>query len=299
MNLATHSAVLWRYRGIVAGGVLLGVVLAVLASYQGTWDGGPKLTPRGSETWTSESSLLVTQTGFPEGRVTLPEVPTPSEGSVEQQTPEQSGNGRLEFADPLRFAFLAQLYAQLAVSDRVVDQLPKGTTRAQIEAIPVEGLAATQLPLIKLTTTAGSSEAARGLNTDVVKALQGVLADDQATNDIQAPQRTRVELLNAPAGPVMTAGRSHTGSILALLLCVLGAVGVAHLLAALRDKRHGQEGPTDFGAIEIDELDLDWNEPVDSQEAPAPWPADDRDSVRSIDPKSADDRRSSGSQLVR
>jgi hypothetical protein len=48
MNLATHAAVLWRYRAVTITGLVLGIVLAVLAAYQVGWDGGPKLTPRGS-----------------------------------------------------------------------------------------------------------------------------------------------------------------------------------------------------------------------------------------------------------
>ena len=33
MNLARHAAVLWRFRRITAAGLLLGIVLAVFASY--------------------------------------------------------------------------------------------------------------------------------------------------------------------------------------------------------------------------------------------------------------------------
>ena len=75
MDLARHAGVLWRYRWVTAGGILLGIVLAVLASYQVTTSG---LEPRGSSTYTSESQLLVTQVGFPEGRSVLP-VPPPSD----------------------------------------------------------------------------------------------------------------------------------------------------------------------------------------------------------------------------
>src|SRR3954452_7010113 len=73
MNLSRHAAVLWRFRIVTAVGVVLGILLAVLASYRVTFDGGLTLTPRGVETWSATSNLLVTQPGYPEGRVTLPQ----------------------------------------------------------------------------------------------------------------------------------------------------------------------------------------------------------------------------------
>jgi hypothetical protein len=285
MNLATHAAVLWRFRAVTVTGIVLGIVLAVLAAYKVGWDGGPSLEPRGSETWTSESSLLVTQEGFPEGRVTLPETPLP--GAV-PPTPEQqavTGDKKLQFADPLRFSFLAQLYSQLAVSDRVLDEVPGNPERGQIEALTVEGLAATQLPVIKLTTTAASAEAAKDLNVNLVKALQDVLASDQERADISSQQRTRVELLSAPAAPTKTAGRTHTGSILALLLCLIGAVAVAHLLAAIRDRREGGWGEADAGTALTDEP-FSWDDDDGANAIIVPWSAggrgDDQDSESTV-----------------
>jgi hypothetical protein len=225
MDLAQHAAVLWRFRAILAGGLVLGIVLAVLAAYQ-----LPSLSPRGSETWTSTSSLLITQSGAPEFRTLAG---APAGGTA----PSGTDGTDLEFADPNRLSALASLYAQLATGDRVRSQLPEKPKPAQIDAIALEGNASTQLPVVKLTTTAGSGEAARRLNEHTVQALQQVVRTEQSRNAIPAGQRIRIDQINAPAAPVLTAGRSHTASILALLLCVLGAVALAHLLAALRDGR--------------------------------------------------------------
>ncbi len=268
MDLAQHAAVLWRFRAVVAGGVVLGTLLAVLAAYQ-----LPSLSPRGSETWTSESSLLVTQSGFPEGR-TLAGVPETGTGEVGGA----GGNDGGSFADPDRLSALASLYAQLATGDRVRRQLPGSPKPAQIQALPVEGNASTQLPVIKLTTTAGSGPAARELNQQTVKALQTVLTSEQSRNAIPAEQRIHIDKINAPAAPVMTSGRSHTASILAFLLCALGAVALAHLLAALRDGREDTQA--------LDGVVVPWTvaengarvdqDPVEAQEpmaAHAPEPA--------------------------
>ena len=268
MDLAQHAAVLWRFRAVVAGGVVLGTLLAVLAAYQ-----LPSLTPRGSETWTSESSLLVTQSGFPEGR-TLAGVPETGTGEVGGA----GGNDGGSFADPNRLSALASLYAQLATGDRVRSQLPGSPKPAQIQALAVEGNASTQLPVIKLTTTAGSGPAARALNQHTVEALQNVLTSEQSRNAIPAEQRIHIDKINAPAAPVMTSGRSHTASILAFLLCALGAVALAHLLAALRDGREETQA--------LDGVVVPWTvaengarvdqDPVEAQEpmaAHAPEPA--------------------------
>jgi hypothetical protein len=76
-----------------------------------------------------------------------------------------------------------------------------------------------------------------------VAALKTVVTSEQGKNDIPAGQRIRIDQINSPATPVKTAGRSHTASILAFLLCLLGSVALAHLLAALRDGREEDMQP--------------------------------------------------------
>ena len=232
MDLAQHAAVLWRFRAVVAGGLVLGTLLAVLAAYQ-----LPSLTARGSESWSSTSSLLVTQAGFPEGRSTLPGAADPELGAGSAVGGGTGAATDLEFADPNRLSALASLYAQLATGDRVRKQLPERPKPSQIEAIAVEGNASTQLPVTQITTTAASAQSARALNLHTVGALKKVLTTEQARNDIPAGQRIQLDQISAPAAPVKIAGRSHTASILAFLLCLLGSIAVAHLLAALRDGR--------------------------------------------------------------
>ena len=129
MDLAQHAAVLWRFRAVVAGGIALGIVLAILAAYQ-----LPSLSPRGSETWSSESSLLVTQQGFPEGRVHAAHRADRGTIRTPRSAAARTAEGRLEFADPDRLSALASLYAQLAFSDRVRQRLPEKPTAAQIQA---------------------------------------------------------------------------------------------------------------------------------------------------------------------
>src|SRR5215210_2429926 len=173
MNLARHAAVLWRYRVVTAACVLLGVVLAIAASYKVTTSG---VEPRGESTYSSVSQVMVTQPGFPEGRVVLPMAPTGDQADQADVDPN-----RLEFADPSRFMALADLYTKLLVSDEVRTRIPGRPKEKQIVASPLPAVSgAPILPIIQLTVTARSSEAATQLNRDAVRSLQKLLKERQA-----------------------------------------------------------------------------------------------------------------------
>lgn len=234
MNLARHAAVLWRFRALTAAGLLLGIVLAVLASYEVTPGG---IDRRGTSTYSSASQLLVTQAGFPEGRVTLPTGPAPG---ARTEQPEVDPD-RLEFGDPNRFMLLTDLYTKLIVSDEVRRRIPGRPAETQIDATPVAGGSGTPiLPIIQLTVTAGSPRAATTLNANTAGALRALLAEKQVSNGISPAQRVRIATLKAPSPGVLTAGPSHTASILALLLCLVGTVAVTHLLASMREPAGGR-----------------------------------------------------------
>jgi hypothetical protein len=245
VDLSRHAAVLWRFRIVTAVGLGLGVMLAILASYQPTWDGGPAIKARGFETWQAKSSILVTQPGFPEGRVTLPTQAlgegVTTAGGQPAVDPTSPPEDQVEFADPARLAGLADLYSKFLTSDQVLSRVPGRPTSAQIQASPFQssqgGLV---LPVIQLTATAGTSETARRLNTQVFNSLRAVLAERQKANQIGRGKRVEVTFIDAPEA-ALTAGRKHTTAILAFVLCLLGTLAVTHLLASLRDRRNTED----------------------------------------------------------
>lgn len=245
MDLSRHLAVLWRYRVVTAIGVFLAIVFAVLASYKPSPSGFEK---RGVSTYGSSSRLLVTQAGFPEGRVVLP---TPPPG--EEPNPDSVG-----FADPARFMALADLYTKLILSDEVRREIPERPTAAQVDAEPIASVSgAPILPIIELTTRASSAAAARQLNLHTVTALRNLLKRRQASNDIPVGERVQIGILNAPSRGFLTGSPSHTASILAFLLCLIGTIAVTHLLESIRLRR---EGPAE------DQVAFDWSigpEPAD------------------------------------
>jgi hypothetical protein len=240
MNLGRHAAVLWRFRRVTAVGVVIAIFLAVLASYR-IGPGG--LTPRGSETWTANSSILVTQPGFPEGRVTLPTqqidmegaVTTEGDPAVEEET--STPDDQVEFADPGRLAALGDLYAKFLSSDEILSKVPEKPSPTQIQASPFAASQSGQLlPVIQLSTMAPSAKGAHTLNMHVFEALTDFISARQKANDIGTGKRIELKMIQAPA-PQLTSGRKPTGSVLVFMLVMLGTVAIAHLLEALRNRR--------------------------------------------------------------
>jgi hypothetical protein len=234
MNLARHAAVLWRFRAVTAAGLALGLLLAIVASYRVSLDGGLSLVARGTYTYSSQSRLLVTQPGFPDGRVVLPTAPV-ADSKTEEADVDPN---RLEFGDPTRFTYLADLYTKLIVSDEVRRRIPGRPSEAQIDASPLAAVSGTPvLPIIQLTVKADSPAAATSLNANTATALRGVLEYQQARNGVLSAQSVRIATLKAPSPGVLAAGPSHTASVLAVLLCLIGTIAVTHLLEALRPRR--------------------------------------------------------------
>ncbi len=247
MNLARHAAVLWRFRAVTATGLLLGILLAVLASYKISFAGGPSLVARGTSTYNSESQILVTQNGFPEGRVTLPDAPILGNGGESDPKSKVDPN-RIEYGDPNRFNALADLYTQFLTSDQVRDRVPEKPKPSQITASPLPATSgAPILPIISLATTAESSKGAHQLNLHMLDALRGLLEEQQDKAGIAPAARVRLDVMKAAQPGSLLSGPSHTASILALLLAVIGTIAVTHLLASLRSG-------------DVDEADDEWLE---------------------------------------
>jgi hypothetical protein len=237
MNLSRHAAVLWRFRRVTAVGVLVGIFLAIFASYR---IGSGGLTPRGSETWTAISSILVTQPGFPEGRVTLPTTQVDDAVTVEGDpavSKDAKPDDQVEFADPGRLAALGDLYAKFLTSDEILSKVPEHPSPAQVMASPFAASQSGQLlPVVQLTTMATAPKAARDLNLHTFEALKTFITNRQEANDIGVGKRIELKLIQEPAVQ-LSSGRKPTASVLVFILVMLGTVAVAHLLEAARNRR--------------------------------------------------------------
>jgi hypothetical protein len=270
MNLARHAAILWRFRAVTATGLAIGLFLAILASYTVSLSGGPKLVSRGTSTYTSTSQILVTQRGCPNCRVVLPVAPaTTGTTTTTGEQPSTSSNDSVQaFADPGRFMLLADIYTQYITSDEVLRRIPQHPSAAQITATPLPANSGTILPIISLSTIGPSSKGAYQLNLDTIKALRSLINDEGTQNKVKQDERVELQMLKSPSPGALLAGPSHTASILALLLCIIGTIAVTHLLASLRDRPRPSEDDYD-----LEELGL--------------WPADEAGNVHAPEPAGA------------
>jgi hypothetical protein len=240
MNLARHASVLWRFRRVTAGGVVLGIALAIFAGYHVSSSG---LTPRGSETWSAVSSILVTQAGFPEGRVTLPEkqigeaVTAEGEDAVKE---DASPSDQVEFADPGRLSALGDLYSKFLTSDVVLSRVPGQPSPASVTASPfASSQGGLLLPVIQLTTVGPTAQAAQQTNLGVYNALLDYMDEQADANEIAKARRVELKVLAKPE-VMLTSRPKPTASVLAFLLVMLGTVAVTHLLEALRNRKQDE-----------------------------------------------------------
>jgi hypothetical protein len=98
-----------------------------------------------------------------------------------------------------------------------------------------------------------------------------LIEKQQVENGIGPGQRIEIKLIDAPRS-ALTSGRTKTGAILILLLCVLGTLAVCHLLEGLRPRP--QEPVDELVDWDIamakpehdDDADLDVTPPAHSRE---------------------------------
>ena len=230
MDLPLYFRVLWRFRLLVSAGLVLACALAVLAFGRIDFDGGrPTIVPRQTEVWGSNATLLVTQRGFPLGR----SITQVYDFSRDPETGREIAEPR--FAAEGRFAELAAVYAQLAMSDHVIGlMLRDGPILGGIEAEAVRTSDRTTLPLVRVTATADSPQAAEKLAKRNVTAFLAYLKHEQALNKIEADNRVIVTVVESPQGAELLVPRKLTQPIVVFMTVMFGVAGLAFLLHNLR-----------------------------------------------------------------
>jgi len=269
MDIRLHLKVLWRWRRLVAVGVVVAVLLSILVTF--------KVGPGGFEwrspaTYESTSRTFVTQAGFPWGRTTLP-----GSDPTQQAVPQPDKPSR-SFAPPARFTELATVYSYLAQSENVRRLIKPMPQEGQIQVATVPNpMTGDPLPLLQIITKSDSAAGARALNRDTIQALRIYLNENVRLNRVPADERVQLEVLNPPRFAVLTGGRSPTRSIIIALLVLVGTVVAVYVLENLYPSRlqaaaSGQgEGPADpFQDLELDfEPDELWG-PLGEIERPKP-----------------------------
>jgi len=108
VDFQLYARVLWRFRLLVVCGLLLATTLAMLSIVRVSSDG---LKYRETELWSSSTRLIVTQQGFPWGRLLA------QDPSLSAEAAQSLG---IPLADPNRLNNLTILYAELATADPVL-----------------------------------------------------------------------------------------------------------------------------------------------------------------------------------
>lgn len=226
MDLKLYGRVLRRFKFLVLIGLLLAIVLALLSFARVSFAGGkPALVYRSPITYESNETLLVSQSGFPEGRSTFP---------VTNPTTDTS-----TFADPSRFASLADFYAYLANSDAVTEAAARavGHVSGTYVATPVYsagGSSQTLEPVLQIRGLGATPEIAEQFARAGSAALRGYLNAQQTQAHIGSSERVLVTVLNAATNSTVFAGRKKTLPIVVFLAVIAATLALALMLENLR-----------------------------------------------------------------
>lgn len=236
MDFALYLRVLWRFRLLVLLGLMLALILAILSVVRVTGDG---LSYRQTEMWSSTTRLLVTQAGFPEGRL-----------YGQTATPSDDADGPV--VDPGRFNNLAVLYSELAVSDAVRMLMRReGPIRGRFIANPViaGGEFRVQLPMIDITALSSTPLAAIQLAQRNASALKTYIAIEQRASNVPVADRAVIVPVVRPTQAELFQPRSKTMAIVVFLAVMFVTVGLAFLLENLRPRTVQAASPS-LGEVE-------------------------------------------------
>lgn len=227
MDFQLYVRVLWRFKLLFLLGLILAIALATLSLVRVSADG---LTYRQTELWSSSTRLLITQKGFPTGRL-LAQDPS-------LDPAQEAARLGIPLADPNRLNNLTILYAELATSDPVLRQMRRnGPIRGTIIATPVvvqDGRYT--LPLIDIVAIASTPLSAINLSLRGATAFQTYLERNQQANHVPSTDRVLVEQVQRPRKAEVFQARSKTMPVVIFLAVMFAAVGLAFLLENLRPR---------------------------------------------------------------
>lgn len=239
MDLSLYLRVIWRFRILVAFGVVLATALAAFSFLRiGFADGSFDVSYRQSEQWASFATIFVTQEGFPLGRSIYDEsLPvTPSTGAADD---EGAAGYVPRYVDPTRFSSYAQLYARLAGSDLLERQMEReaplrGSVSATAGTDPRNpGII---LPLVELQAVAADPAGAQETAGRAMRALLAYVEREQRANQIDPSKRVILRVLNEASPPTLVAGRSLTRPAFFFLAVMIGVLALAFVLENLRPR---------------------------------------------------------------
>ncbi len=218
MDLSLYGRVIWRFRWLVAFGLILAILLSVLSIAKVSSHG---LSYRKQEVWQSSTTVLLTQRGFPWGRAVVPPTAAGATG----------GPGWL--------SGLTELYAQFANSDRVKSlMLRDGASKNwSVTAAPViPSGSSSALPVIALAGLAYTPGGAVQATIVGRTAFLQYVKSQQAQAAIPNSERVDLQVLQNVTPPVVVQPRKKTLPIVIFLAVISAAIGLAFILENARPR---------------------------------------------------------------
>ena len=181
------------------------------------------------ETWQAQTTLLLTQPGFPEGRALFPNPETQGERS------------KYSYSDPSRFASLTGALLAVRTERRGQGARPTRGRAPRIVGVgspgdPEGSSAYTLLPVIALFGKAQSRSDAVETTRLGTQAFMAFLDRKAREAEIPESQRVQVDVLAQPREAVVIEPRKKTLPIVVFLTVITGTVGLVFVLENLRSR---------------------------------------------------------------
>ncbi len=235
MDLRVFLSVLDRHKRLVVSGFVAALLLAFLSVARITSAG---ISYRQKEQWVTHEIVLVTQLGFPVGRIII-NTPVTIPGAATQGQ---------QFADSNRFNNLAILYARLATSDAVRAMMLKDGPIPHGEAVQaqpvIQAASGTPLPLIDIAGIGYTPSDSIKITRRTASALSAYIVQEQRANHVSLGNRVvlsvveeadvRTALHNDATAPQMLKGHEKTRPILVFLGLLVLTIGLAFLVENLK-----------------------------------------------------------------
>ena len=218
MDLSLYGRVIWRFKWLVAFGLILAIALAVLSVARISSHG---LSYRKPEIWQSSTTVLLTQHGFPWGRAVVPPVANGATG----------GPGWL--------SGLTELYATFANSDQVKTLMIRDGASANwtLSASPViPSGSSSALPVIALAGLAYTPQGAVRATLVGRTAFLQYVKSQQASAAIPKNERVDLQVLENATPPVVVQPRKKTLPIVIFLAVISASIGLAFILENARPR---------------------------------------------------------------
>ncbi len=266
----TYVRGLLRFWWLLAIGVGLGALVAVGSVDRIKPGIPPKLTPRKAPTYTATASVMIDSGDCPYCRTsittTAPAKGAAAAGSTGKAAAAAAGRNQRAAATAVQTAppdtnvlvNAANLYPQLMQGDQVarIRETMVGKIDGTVTALtafssnrPYGSQKPSYLPLITVSTTAGTPNDAMQLASGTVDAFRKFLIARQDRSGVPVSQRLLVQNVNRPAGATKVTSGSMTLPG-ALFVFILGGFGGLAILLDRKFPRREQHAAAPVGAAQ-------------------------------------------------